>query len=199
MTSCRRFFAALVVLSIVATGIAEGQETVKAPEQEKALELDAYTIGPEDVLEIAVWQNAAMSRTLAVRPDGKISLPLLNDVRAAGLTPMELREVLKKNLAEYIPTPEVSVIVTSVGSYKVSLIGEVPKPGSYTLKSWTTVLDLLASAGGFNQHASRSRIVILRPEKKTFRRIPFNYNKAIVEGGEQENFYLQPGDIVMVP
>ena len=161
--------------------------------------LEGYRIGPEDVLQIGVWKNEAMSRTVPVRPDGMISLPLLNDVKAAGLTPMELRDLLIKSLAEYMPTPEVSVILTDVRSFKVSVIGEVAKPARYELKSWTTVLDVLALAGGLNQFAARNRIVILRPDGKTMQRIPFNYNKVIAAGGEDENIYLRNGDIVLVP
>ena len=148
------------------------------------------------MLQISVWKNEPMSRAVPVRPDGKISLPLLNDVQAAGLTALELREVLAKKLAEYMPSPEVSVIVSDVRSFKVSVIGEVARPGRFELKSWTTVLDVLALAGGFTQFASRSRIVILRPAATTMKRIPFNYNKL---AGEQENFYLRNGDIVLVP
>jgi len=118
-------------------------------------------------------------------------------VRAAGLTPLELREVLAKKLAEYIPNPEVSVIVTEVRSFKVSVIGEVTRPGRFELKSWTTALDALALAGGFTQFAARSKVVILHPEGTTMKRLPFNYNK--VAAGEQENFYLRNGDIVLVP
>jgi polysaccharide export outer membrane protein len=157
---------------------------------------DAYRIGPEDMLQVAVWKNEAMSRTVSVRPDGKISLPLLNDVQAAGLTALELREALTTKLAEYMPSPEVSVIVSDVRSFKVSVIGEVAHPGRFELKSWTTVLDVLALAGGFTQFATRSRIVILRPEGATMKRIPFNYNKV---AAEQENLYLSKGDIVLVP
>jgi polysaccharide export outer membrane protein len=157
---------------------------------------EAYRIGPEDVLQISVWKNEAVSRTVPVRPDGKISLPLLNDVQAAGLTPLELREVLTKKLAEYIPSPEVSVIVSDVRSFKVSVIGEVARPSRYELKSSATVLDVLALAGGFTQFAARSRIVILRPEGTTMKRIPFNYNKLTEK---QENFYLRNGDVVLVP
>jgi polysaccharide biosynthesis/export protein len=161
--------------------------------------LEAYTIGPEDMLTITVWKNEPMSKIVPVRPDGMISLPLLDDVQAAGMTPMQLRDVLAKRLAEYIPNPEVSVIVTDVRSFKVSVMGEVVKPGRYELKSWTTVLDVLAQAGGFNQFASRSRIVILRPKGKTMTRLPFNYNRVVSSGGEEENIYLQPNDIVLVP
>ncbi len=157
---------------------------------------EAYRIGPEDMLQISVWKNDAMSRTVTVRPDGKISLALLNDIQAAGLTALELREIVMQRLAEYIPSPEVSVIVSEVRSFKVSVIGEVARPGRFELKSWTTVLDVLALAGGFTQFATRSKIVILHPEGTTMKRIPFNYNKV---AGEQENFYLRNGDIVLVP
>ena len=158
-----------------------------------------YHIGPEDMIDIAVWNNAALSRTVPVRPDGRISLPLINDVRAVGLTPTELRTQLMKRLAEYMPNPEVSVIVTDVRSFKVSVIGEVPRPGRYELKSFATVLDVLALAGGLNQFAARSRIVILRPDATAMQRIPFNNNRVVSSGGEQENFYLRSGDIILVP
>ena len=164
--------------------------------QEQRDEPKVYRIGPEDQLLISVWKNEAMSRSVLVRPDGKITLPLLNDVQAAGLTTLELRDVLIERLREFIPSPEVSVIVSDVRSLKVSVIGEVARPGRYELKSWATVLDALALAGGFTQYATRSRIVILHPEGKTMKRIPFNYNKV---SADQENFYLRNGDIVLVP
>lgn len=164
-----------------------------------AISAEQYKIGPEDLLAISVWKNDAMSRVVPVRPDGMISLPLLDDIQAAGLTPMQLRDVIMKRLADYMPSPEVSVIVNEVRSFKVSVIGEVTRPARYELKSLTTVLDVLALAGGFNQFANRSRIVILRPDGKAMKRIPFNYNKVINSGGEEENFYLQPNDIVLVP
>ncbi len=158
-----------------------------------------YRIGPEDVLDISVWNNAAISRTVPVRPDGKISLPLVNDVQAAGLTPTQLRTILLKKLAEYVPSPEVSVIVREVHSFKVSVIGEVKKPGRHELKGRASVLDILAMAEGFGEFAGRSRIVVLRPEGKSMRQIPFNYNKVVSNNGALENFYLQPGDIIVVP
>lgn len=157
---------------------------------------DAYRIGPEDLLLISVWKNDALTRSVPVRPDGKISLPLLNDVDAAGLTVLELRDIIARRLAEYMPNPEVSVIVSDVRSFKVAVMGEVNKPGRYELKSWATVLDVLAMAGGFTQFASRSKIVILQHDGKSMKRIPFNYNRV---AGEQENFYLRNGDIVLVP
>jgi polysaccharide biosynthesis/export protein len=182
------------------TGYSAAQTQTPAKIQaEKPVEDADYKIGPEDILQIIVWKNEQLSRSVAVRPDGKISLPLLDDVQAAGRTTRDLRELLAKKLADYVAAPEVSVIVTDVRSMKVSVIGEVPKPGRYELKSKTTVLDILALAGGFGQFASRSKIVILRPEGDTMKRIPFNYNKVVSAGGEAENIYLQPGDIVVVP
>jgi len=159
--------------------------------------LQRFRIGPEDTLQISVWKNEAMSRTVPVRPDGMVSLPLVNDVEAAGLTPMELRDLLTKKLGEYIPNPEVSVTLTEVRSFKVSVIGEVARPARYELRAATTVLDALAMAGGFTQFASRQRIVVLRGDGKSMRRVPFSYSKVIAS--EQENFYLEPGDIVLVP
>jgi polysaccharide export outer membrane protein len=162
-----------------------------------------YVIGPEDVLDIAVWNNTNVSRTVPVRPDGKISLPLLNDVQASGLTPAELREILTKALTSYIPTPSVSVIVREVHSYKVTVIGEVRTPGRYELKSQATVLDVLAMAGGLNEFADRRRIVVLRQDGASTKRIPFAYNKLTAEGGPKktadENFCVRPGDVVLVP
>jgi polysaccharide export outer membrane protein len=185
----------VLLLSVaVATGWADAQSTQGVDGRGAAP--DTYRIGPEDVLRISVWKNDAMSGTVPVRPDGKISLPLINDVQAAGLTSLELRDVLTGKLKEFIPNPEVSVIVSDVRSLKVSVIGEVARPGRYELKSWATVLDALALAGGFTQFASRSKIMILHPEGKVMQKIPFNYNDV---AGKQENFFLRNGDIVLVP
>jgi polysaccharide export outer membrane protein len=185
------------VLGLVLAPIAHGQVAATMSGLESAA-LEEFRIGPEDTLQISVWKNEAMSKTIPVRPDGMISLPLLNEVKAAGLTPSELRQVIATRLAEYMPTPEVSVILTDVRSFKVSVIGEVRRPARYELKSWTTILDVLALAGGFTDFAARNRIVVLRPNGKAIKSIQFNYNK-VATGGEQENFYLRPGDIVLVP
>ena len=188
----------LIMMSLIVPGLATAEERLKGQSGVAGVDGD-YKIGPEDVLDVAVWNNTAISRTVPVRPDGKISLPLLNDVQAAGLTAMQLRGVLTKKLAEYVPTPEVSVIVREVRSFKVSVIGEVKTPGRYELKSRATVLDVLAQAGPFSDFASRARIFVLRLNGTTMKRIPFNYNKVIAADGEAENFLVQPGDIVVVP
>jgi polysaccharide export outer membrane protein len=157
-----------------------------------------YQIGPEDVLDISVWKNPELSRTVPVRPDGKVSLPLLNDFRAAGLTPSDLREQLVSRLSDFVPTPEVSVIVREVHSRKVAVVGAVKTAGRYELKSPMTVLEAIALAQGFTDFAARDRIVVLRQSGGTTTRIPFNYRK-IADGAEQENFFVRPGDIVVVP
>ena len=160
-----------------------------------------YIIGQEDVLEIAVWNNTAITRTVPVRPDGKISVPLLDDVQAAGLTAMQLRENLIKALIPYIPTPSVSVIVREVHSVKVTVIGQVKTPGRYELKDRATVLDVLALAGGLTEFAARDRIVVLRSDGATTRRIRFPYG-SLASGDDpkkQHNFCVRAGDIILVP
>jgi polysaccharide export outer membrane protein len=157
-----------------------------------------YKIGAEDLLDISVWKNPELSRTVPVRPDGKVSLPLVNDIQAAGLTPTDLRQVLTQKLSEYIPAPEVSVIVREVHSVKVAVVGAVKTPGRYELKSPATVLELIALAQGLTDFASRDRIMILRQTNGTTTRIPFNYRK-VAAGDEQANLVVQPGDIIVVP
>ena len=190
-------------LSVVSTVPSSSNSSSSSSEVDHGLsqaqDVVDYRIGPEDVLDISVWNNVAISRTVPVRPDGKISLPLVNDVQAGGLTPTQLRAVLLKKLSEFVPSPEVSVIVREVHSFKVSVIGEVKKTGRHELKGRATVLDILAMAEGFGEFAGRGRIVVLRPEGKTMRQIPFNYNKVVSNNGALENFFLQPGDIIVVP
>ena len=200
-------FGSLLALVIVMPAVAWAQPQAAAQPPQTGVVRDGktaepstdYQIGPEDVLDIAVWNNTSLSRTTPVRPDGKISLPLLNDIQAAGLTPMELRDVIMKKLADYMPNPEVSVIVREVNHFKVSVLGEVKKPGRYDFKGQATVLDAIALAGGFNDFAARSKIMVIRNNGTGTKRIPVNYNKIVSAGAEQDNFVLQPGDVVLVP
>lgn len=189
VTTHTLWFALVIVLMTSMTGAAA----------EQAANSNNYTIGPEDILDIAVWKNTDLSRTVLVRPDGMISLPLLNDIQAAGVTPMALRAVLVEKLKEYIPEPEVSVIVEDVKSFKVSVLGEVGQPGRLELRSRTTILDALALAGGLKEFAKRSRVVVLRPSGNTMTRLAFDYEKVTEEGGEGGNFFLHPDDIIVVP
>jgi len=158
----------------------------------------AFQIGPEDILDISVWKNPDLSRTVPVRPDGKVSLPLVNDIQAAGLTPAMLRAQVTERLSEFIPAPEVSVMVREVHSRKVAVVGAVKTPGRFELKSPMTVLEVIALAQGFTDFASRDRIVVLRQNGASTTRVPFNYRK-IADGVDQENFFVQSGDVVVVP
>jgi polysaccharide export outer membrane protein len=157
-----------------------------------------YEIGPEDVLDISVWKNTELSRRVPVRPDGKISLPLVNDIQAAGLTPSQLREQLTKKLTEFLPTPEVAVIVSEVQSLKVTVMGAVKTPGRFMLKSPATVLECLALAQGLTEFSNSEKIVVLRQEGGATKRIPFNYRK-VSTSSDQDNFFVKPGDVIVVP
>jgi polysaccharide export outer membrane protein len=189
------------MLTLVAA-MAAGQSRTAAT-QEAAAPAPAYAIGPEDVLDIAVWNNADISRTVPVRPDGQISLPLLNDVQAAGLTPAQLRDSLAKLLAGFISAPIVSVIVREIHSVKVTVIGEVKTPGRYELRSRATVLDVLAMAGGLSQYAARARITVLRREGERVRELSYDFEKILTRASpkspQQENFCVEAGDIIVVP
>jgi polysaccharide export outer membrane protein len=185
----------------LAVAIAFGGPSIAGLEPDPTLDTcaAAYLIGPEDVLDIAVWKNTEISRTVPVRPDGKISLPLLNDVQAAGLTPMQLRETVTKALGAYMPDPTVSVLVREVHSFKVTVVGHVKAPGRYEVKDRATVLDVLALAGGPNEYAARGRITILRAAVQ----IPFPYDRVLSKTGAKakgpDNFCLKPGDVIVVP
>jgi polysaccharide export outer membrane protein len=160
---------------------------------------DDFRIGAEDLLDVQVWKNCPeLCRTVPVRPDGKVSLPLVNDIQAAGLTTGELRQQVTKRLAEFIPSPEVSVIVREVHSVKVSVVGAVRMPGHYEVNSAATVLDLIARAQGLTEFANRDRIVVHRQMGTgATRQIAFNYSR--VADGKDENPFVQPGDIIVVP
>ena len=159
---------------------------------------EAFRIGPEDILDVQVWKNTDLSRVVPVRPDGMISLPLVNDIQAAGLTPVELRQQITQRLSEFIPSPEVSVIVREVHSVKVAVLGNVKMPGHYEVKSPSTVLELIARAQGLTEFADRGRIVVLRQNGTATTRIPFNYRR-VAQDDDQDNFYVRPGDIIVVP
>jgi polysaccharide export outer membrane protein len=158
-----------------------------------------YRIGIDDVLDIAVWNVAELQKTVPVRPDGKISLPLVNDVIAAGLTPMELRKQLTEKISAYVQNPDVSVVVREIRSLKVSVLGQVRAPGRYDLKGPATVLDALALAGGFTDFAARRKITILRSTGTTVQRLRFDYDAAISRASVANNLLVRPGDIVVVP
>jgi polysaccharide export outer membrane protein len=160
---------------------------------------DEYRIGPEDVLDVTVWNHPDVARTVPVRPDGRISLPLVNDVVVAGLTATELRDLLTQKFTLYFPSPEISIIVREIHSFKVSVMGNVRTPGRFELKSRTTVLDALALAGGFTEFAERRRVVVLRHEGSAMKRLRFDYDDSVSESGSPAPMFLRPGDVVVVP
>jgi len=159
-----------------------------------------YVIGDNDILDIDVWKEKEISQTIPVRPDGKISLPLVGQIQASGLTPLQLQADLTRRLKEYIENPEVTVIVTDPRSHQFNVVGEVVRPGSYPLSQSMTVLDAVAQAGGFKDFAKETKIYVLRPMPGGIRvRIPFNYKQVIKGKDLQENVSLKPGDTIVVP
>jgi polysaccharide biosynthesis/export protein len=156
-----------------------------------------YVIGPDDTLYISVWKEPDLTETLPVRADGMISMPLLNDIRAAGLTPMQLGAALTEKLKKYVSDPHVTIVVTQMNSQRVYVTGEVLHPGATNLTPNMTVLQALSSAG-FTQFANTKGIYVLRNENGAERKLPVNYKKLIKgEGGQ--NIALKPGDTIVVP
>lgn len=161
---------------------------------------DSFVIGNDDVLAINVWKEPDVSRVIPVRSDGKISLPLVGEVQAAGTTPLKLEQEIAGKLKSYISDPEVTVIVQQINSQKFNILGMVAKPGSYPLTNSATVLDALALAGGFRDFAKKKSIYVLRQNADgTQTKLPFNYNEVVKGQKLDQNVRLQPRDTVVVP
>jgi len=158
----------------------------------------SYVIGPTDTLAISVWKEPELTESLPVRADGMISLPLLNDVKAAGLTPMELSSTLTDRLKKYIDDPRVTVAVTAMNSQRIYITGEVLHPGAMSLTPNMTVLQALASSG-FTQFASQKGIYVLRNEQGGQKKMPVNYKKLVKGQDSAQNIPLRPGDTIVVP
>lgn len=160
-----------------------------------------YIIGAEDVLEITVWRNQDLSKQVQVRPDGKISMPVIRDMIAAGKTPTQVAEEMTNKLKEYIQSPVVAVSVKEVNSSNVFVLGEIARPGKYPLKSRTTLLQGISIAGGFTPHAERNQIVIFRfiDTAPGIKRLTVSYDDIVLRGGIAENFELKSGDTLVVP
>lgn len=157
-----------------------------------------YIIGADDTLRITVWKETDLNVTLPVRPDGKISMPLLDDVQAAGLTPMQLGASIKERLKKYIADPRVTVVVTAMNSQRIYVLGEVTHTGAMPLMPHMTVLQALSSAG-FTQFANLKAIYLLRTENGQQTKLRFNYKDAIKGRDPQQNIVLRPGDTIVVP
>lgn len=160
-----------------------------------------YIMGPEDVLEITVWKNADLSKQVQVRPDGRISLPLIGDVSAVGRTASQLTEEISARLKSYMENPTVSILVREVNSYQIYVLGEVNAPGKYPLKSKTTLLQAITIAHGFTQVAARNKIVVFRFGKdgEGLNKIKASYDDIVLRDGSDQNIELKPGDQIVVP
>lgn len=159
---------------------------------------DSYVIGPSDVLTITVWKEPTLSGSILVRPDGMISLALLGDVQASGLTPLQLSEQISTKLKKYIQDPNVSVVIAQIHSKVVYLLGEVVKRGPVEMTPGMTLLEAIASAGGLTDFANSKKVYILRNEAGTQQKIPANYKEAL-KGNPALNVVLKPGDTIVVP
>lgn len=205
----KKWLVRMALILLIATSCAYPQDAqkttpasgtpAKPASEAKSASAEAYRIGPQDLVRIDVWKEPDISRTIPVRPDGKISLPLMNDVQAAGLTAMELATSIREGLTKYITSPQVTVTVTEINSRRVYITGEVMRPGAQPLLPNMSVLQALASSGGFTQFARPKNIYILRTEDGKQVKHPFNY-KAVLDGKHPEdNIQLQPGDVIVVP
>lgn len=158
-----------------------------------------YKIGAQDLLRIDVWKEDQLTRTVPVRPDGKVTLPLLNDVQAEGSTPMQLAATISEGLKKYINNPQVTVTVTEINSRRIYVTGEVTRAGAFPLLPNMTVLQALSSSGGFTQFARLKNIYVLRVEAGKQVKHPFNYKEVVNGKNPEQNILLEPGDVIVVP
>ena len=189
----------LLVLSCGSALHAQDAAAPKSAPEVKSPSDPDYKIGPQDVVRIDVWKEPEISRTTPVRPDGRISLPLLNDVQAAGLTPTQLAFNISDGLKKFITNPQVTVGITEINSRRVYVTGEVTKPGAFPLQAGMTVLQALTSSGGFTQFAKIKGIYVLRTEDGKQVKHPFNYKDVVKGKKPEDNIVLQPGDVIVVP
>ncbi len=185
-------------LAVAQESSAQKPDATSKPATPAAVDSE-YKIGPQDVVRIDVWKEPDITRTIPVRPDGKISLPLLNDVQAAGLSAHELATTISKGLEKYINNPQVTVTVMEINSRRVYVTGEVARAGAIPLLPNMTVLQALSSSGGFTQFARIKNIYVLRQVDGKQVKLPFNYKEVVAGKKAEDNIMLQPGDVIVVP
>lgn len=192
-------WAIAVVLSPLAAYSQGEKEALSRKQAQGEIQADSsqYVIGPEDSLYIHVWKEENLSRTVPVRIDGKISLPLIDEIQAAGLTPLQLKENLVKRFREFVDIPNVSVIVMEANSFKVFVSGQVRTPGVVRLRSETSILQLIPMVGGFSEWANEKKILVIRKEEGKEKRLTVNYKRIVA--GKDPNFIMKSGDTVIVP
>lgn len=207
--SCVAFAALLTVFPLAPGAAAQSNETIPAAKPaapqspqtppKAATEDPNYIIGAQDILDISVWKEPELTLSVPVRPDGKISIPLLNDVQAAGLTPTQLAMRITTDLKKYVTNPQVTIIVTQINSQRIYILGEVGRAGAYPLLPQMTMLQALSSAGGFTEFANLKKIYMFRMENGKQVKYPFNYKDVINGKRQDENVVLRAGDTIVVP
>lgn len=204
----RVFAITVIVVGLTATAVLAQSKPAginplpdSAQEKSSLIVTTDYILGPEDVLEITVWRNVDLSKTVTVRPDGKISLPLIGDVSAVGKTTVQLADEISGKLKEYKENPQVTILVKEVNSYAIYVLGEVAHPGKFPLKSKTTLLQAVTVAGGFTATAARNKIVVFRFAKDGTSQIKIkaSYDDIVLREGSNQNIELKPGDQIVVP
>lgn len=201
----RLLLALAILLAAGMPGAAQEKQAEKKTEKQdngapaKAAEPEGYVIGGTDVITISVWKEPDFSLNIVVRPDGMISMPLLGDIKAEGLTPVQLSMVLAEKLRKYVTDPQVTVIVNQINSQMIYIVGEVNRAGTFPMLPKMTVLMALSGAGGFTQFANTKKIYILRNENGVQKKYWFNYKEVIKGNRPEENILLKPGDTIVVP
>jgi polysaccharide export outer membrane protein len=158
-----------------------------------------YVVGDSDVLHVNVWKEPEVSQTVVVRTDGNISLPLINEVKVSGLTPLQIQNLVAEKLKGFLNNPQVTVTVAEIHSKRAFITGEITRPGTYALNAETTVLQLIAQAGGFTPFAKKDNIVVLRTDDGKQMRLKFKYKEVVQGRKTEQNIALHPGDTVVVP
>lgn len=158
-----------------------------------------YIVGDSDVIRVNVWKEPEVSQTVVVRTDGNISLPLINEVKVSGMTPLQIQDMVAEKLKGFLNNPQVTVTVIEIRSKRAFITGEVARPGTYSLNAQTTVLQLIAQAGGFTPFAKKDSIVVLRTEDGRQSRLKFKYKEVVQGKKTEQNIALHPGDTVVVP
>ena len=191
--------ASAVCASAAGQNAAARPASAVAPAAAAAPSADEYVIGPDDVLSISFWREKDLSADVTVRPDGKVTVPLLNDVMASGRTPEQLRDAIQQMARAYLEDPTPTVVVKEIKSRRVFITGQVEKPGPYPLNDRLTVLQLIAVAGGLKEFADGKSITVMRTVNGRVVALPFNYRDVIRRKHLDQNVELRPGDTVVVP
>ncbi|SRR6266481_6000856 len=183
------------------TDNAKTSDTARPSEPAKMADIvpSEYIVGESDVIRVNVWKEPEVSQTVVVRTDGNISLPLINEVRVSGMTPIQIQIMVAEKLKNFLNNPQVTVTVTDIRSKRAFITGEVVRPGTYALNAQTTILQLIAQAGGFTPFAKKDGIVVLRTEDGKQSRLKFKYKEVVQGKKTEQNIALHPGDTVVVP